>query len=291
MNINKQALTRNLSKKLLTAKRNSPHFFFVGGVIGIVGSGILACRATLQLEDRLDAIRSDLDAVKKIEENPNVDASAKYLLYVSGKSFVSIGRLYAPAIIVGTVSVIALTGSHVQLTRRNAALSATLALVSKAYDDYRVRVQQEIGEERELDIYRAIENKEVTVDGKKQIVKVSDPLGRSPYSRIFDECSRYWQPNAELNRIFLEVQQNYFNTRLVAKGYLFLNDVYDDLGFDKTQAGQLVGWIYKGDGDGYVDLGMYEVYNERFINGNERNVILDFNVDGPIHNKINESTY
>lgn len=291
MNINKQALARNFSKKLLTAKRNSPHFFFVGGVIGIVGSGFLACRATLQLEDRLDGIRSDLDAVKKIEENPNVDASAKYLLYVSGKSFVTIGRLYAPAIIVGGISIAALTGSHVQLTRRNAALSATLALVSKAYEDYRLRVQQEIGVDRELDIYRAIENKEVTLNGKKQIVHVSDPLGRSPYSRIFDECSRYYQPNGEVNRTFLEAQQNYFNHRLVAKGYLFLNDVYDDLGFDKTHAGQLVGWIYKGDGDGFVDLGMYEAYNENFINGNERSVILDFNVDGPIHTTFNESTY
>lgn len=103
MNFNKQALTRSIGKKLLATKRNSPHIFFVGGVLGVIGAGVLACRATLQLEDRLDELKSDLDLVKKIQESDKADPSAKYLLYVSGKSAVTVGKLYAPAIIVGTI--------------------------------------------------------------------------------------------------------------------------------------------------------------------------------------------
>jgi hypothetical protein len=290
MKLNKQAFTRSIGRKVLAAKRNSPHIFFVGGVAGVVGSAFLACRATLQLEDKLDGIKSDLDAVKKIKENTadDVDVSIKYLTYVSVKSVGVIGRLYGPSIVLGAVSIGALAGSHVQLTRRNTALTATLALVTKAFDDYRLRVQDEVGKEKELDIYRAIKIESVEIDGKKQLVKVSDPNGRSPYSRIFDEFSRNWVKDAETNRIFLECQQNYMNHLLRARGYVFLNDVYDSLGLDRSRAGQLVGWMADDAGDGFIDFGMYEAYNERFIKGHERSVILDFNVDGTIQDKIEE---
>jgi hypothetical protein len=52
----------------------------------------------------------------------------------------------------------------------------------------------------------------------------------------------------------------------------------------------MVGWIDGGDGDGYVDFGIYDiaaVNNRReFINGYEPSIILDFNVDGVIWDKI-----
>lgn len=289
MKFNTQALTRNIGRKVLATKRNSPHIFFIGGVVGVIGSGVLACRATLQLEEKIDEIKSDLDAVKKIKENNgDIDVSVKYLTYVSVKSVGVIGKLYGPSIILGAVSIGALTGSHLQLTRRNTALTATLALVSKAYDDYRARVRKELGVDRELDIYQAIKYEDVEIDGKKQLVPVSDPNGRSPYSRIFDECSRNWEKDPEINRIFLECQQNYMNHLLRARGHVFLNDVYDCLGLDRSRAGQLVGWMTNNDGDGFVDFGIYEAYNERFIKGQERSVILDFNVDGPIQDKIEE---
>jgi hypothetical protein len=290
MKLSKQVFTRGFGRKVLLAKKNSPHIFFVGGVVGIVGSGIMACRATLQLENKLDEIKRDLDAVKAVKHNETDVATreeaSKYLAFVSVRSAAVIGRLYGPSIALGAVSVAALTGAHVQLTRRNAALSATLAMVTKAYDEYRLRVQEEIGKDKELDIYRGVTNQAVEIDGKKKTVQVFDPNARSPYSRIFDECSPHWQKDAELNRIFLQLQQNYANHLLRARGHLFLNEVYDALGFDRSQAGQVVGWIINGDGDGFVDFGMFEAYNGRFINGLERSVILDFNVDGTIHDKI-----
>ena len=92
--------------------------------------------------------------------------------------------------------------------------------------------------------------------------------------------------------MFLNAQQNYANDLLKSKGYLFLNDVYDMLGIPKTKAGQVVGWVYDPEnpnsGDNYVDFGIYDAYNEKardFVNGYERTILLDFNVDGYILDK------
>ena len=64
------------------------------------------------------------------------------------------------------------------------------------------------------------------------------------------------------------------------------------LGAKRTQAGQHVGWVYDEEhpvGDNYVDFGMFDVRREKardFINGYEKVIVLDFNVDGVIDNLI-----
>lgn len=289
-----QKITRTVGRQLLIAKKNSPHIFFVGGVIGIVGGTILACRATLKLEETLDTIKTDVDGIKELGDSLKTSKVpysqknyVKDLGVVYGKSARSLGRLYGPSIVVGIVSVSALTGSHIQLTRRNTALTATIAAISKAYDDYRIRVKNEVGTERELEIYRAITNQEIENESKKkEIVKVTDPNGWSPYARMFEESNINWHKIPEYSRIFIQCQQNYANHLLRARGHVFLNEVYDSLGLERSQAGQVVGWVLHGEGDNFVDFGLFEAYSSRFLNGEERNIILDFNVDGVIFDKI-----
>lgn len=112
----------------------------------------------------------------------------------------------------------------------------------------------------------------------------------SPYARIFDETCSGWTKDAEFNLMFLLQVQNYANEKLKARGYLFLNEVLDMLGLPRSKAGQIVGWIYKEnntDGDNYVDFGIYKTEkNANFVNGYENCILLDFNVDGPIIDKI-----
>lgn len=281
------AVTRSIGRQVLTVKKNSPHIFFVGGVAGILGSTVLACKATLKLEKDLDEIRNDFHVVKSMRSEQTDQEHYLDMGYVYGKTARTIVRLYGPSIVLGAASITALAGSHIQLTRRNSALTATLALVSKAYEDYRVRVQDEVGEERELEIYRAIRKEELESDGKKKnIVQVTEPNGWSPYARFFDETCPAWKKDAELNRIFIECQQRYANYLLQTRGHVFLNDVYDMLGMERSQAGSVVGWVRDGDGDGYIDFGVFEAHNSRFVNGIERSVILDFNVDGIVYDKI-----
>lgn len=281
-------ITRTVGTSVLQAKKNSPTIFFVGGVIGTVGATVLACRATLKLHDTLDEIKEEVADVTIDGEEATRD---QYLdvLYVYGKSALKIGKLYGPSIVLGSVSIMALTGSHVTLVRRNAALSATLAAVSKAYDDYRTRVREEIGEERELDLYHDLENKVVKQDdGSKKVVKVANSAGFSPYAVVFDESNINWEKNSEYNKLFLTCQAQYLNYKFHARGHMFLNEVYEALGFEHTQAGSVVGWVLEEDGDNYIDIGLFNgnSKNNEFVNNMERSIWLDFNVDGVIFDKI-----
>jgi Family of unknown function (DUF6353) len=302
-----KSLVRNVSRQVLVAKKNSPHIFFVGGVIGTVASTVLACRATLKLSATLDEIKEDVDTVKEMHDAIDADEMVvleegqvvkktvysteewyKDTIYVYGKSGFKIVKLYAPAIVVGAISISALTGSHIQLTRRNTALMASFALLQQAFEEYRERVRFAYGDERELDLYHGMKTQvEKNADGDKIETKyLDDPNKRSMYARFFDEGSSYWVKNPEMNRMFVQCQQNYANNLLQARGHVFLNEVYDMLGIDRSTPGQVVGWVLNGDGDNYVSFDMFNPDNARFVNGVERSILLDFNVDGVVYDKI-----
>jgi hypothetical protein len=294
MGIDKVAITRSIGRSILLAKKNSPHIFFGLGLAGTITSTVLACRATLKLEELLEEVKQDFEAVKALHENPtsstyNPQDYHKDLCYVYGKSIAKVLKLYGPSIIIGVASVASLTGSHIQLTRRNAALTFTLAAVSKAYEEYRARVIEEVGEDREREIYHNIHEEEVEINGKKELVKVAGN-SYSPYARFFDEFSIHWKRDPETNRMFLKHQENYANHLLVARGHVLLNDVYDALGFERTRAGAVVGWVKDGQGDNCIDFGVLQIRNARFVNGLEHSILLDFNVDGVIYNLIGSDT-
>ena len=122
----------------------------------------------------------------------------------------------------------------------------------------------------------------------KKTVKAMNPNDISEYARFFDESCSSWNKSQFHNQMFLKQQQNYANDLLKAQGYLFLNDVYKMLGMDVAPYGQVVGWIYDEKnpvGDNFVDFGLYDLNDEAkrlFINGRERTILLDFNVDGNI---------
>ena len=210
---------------------------------------------------------------------------------------VKIAKLYAPSVALGVLSVGCLVGSHSVMQKRNAALSAAYLTVDKSFKEYKQRVIDRVGEEVEKEIRYGIKAEEVveTVtdeDGNEttvtETVKMMNPNLYSDYARFFDEASPYWQKDPEYNLVFLKAQQQYANDLLRAKGRLFLNDVYDMLGIEKTKAGQIVGWVYDPEnpnGDNFVDFGIYDMSKERvraFVNGYEATILLDFNVDGNI---------
>lgn len=291
MKLISEKITRSVGRTILKTKKNSPHFLFAGGVVGVVGTTVLACRATLKLEKAVDEIKGDIMSVKVSREiaeheKENYTERDYYtdLTRVYGKSLYKVTKLYAPSVILGGVSIGMLTGSHMQLTRRNNALTMTLAAVSKAFDEYRIRVAEEIGHERELELYRNIHDEPVEA-GSKKTVKVIDGDEWSIHARIFDTKNPNWTPNSEFNRIFIEAQQNYANHLLKSRGHVLLNDVYEQLGFDRTPDGAIVGWVYESEtGDNFVDFGLFEAINSP--RNTAADLYLDFNVDGVVYEKI-----
>ena len=283
-----QALTQKCGRQVLTIQKNSPRILFVAGIVGVVGTTILACRATLKLEKTLKELETDVDSVKTKYTNTGnmIGNQRRDMAVVYSKGSLKLVKLYAPAIILGGISISALTNSHITLTRRNAGLTAAYSALSASFDSYRERVRKEVGEEKEVDIYRGIVTEKMAINGKTELVRMADPNKMSPYARFFDEYNVNWEKNPEFNRLFIQCQQNYVNHLLHARGHVFLNEVYDQLGMPRSQAGQVVGWVLNQGGDNFIDFGIFEVANSGFVNGWERSILLDFNVDGVVFDKI-----
>lgn len=277
---------RRAATLALKSKQHSPVALFGAGVVGMVSTVVVASKATLKLEAILDDTNEKLEMVKTMQHDDYSDKDrARDKVVVYTQTIINIGKLYAPAIGLGILSIGFLSGSHHILTRRNAALGAAYAGVEKALRDYRGRVSDEIGEEREARLWQPTEKVDVVDEsGKKSKVEVPTERGGSPYKVLYDETNHNWQRADEYNQFFIQAQQNYANDLLRAKGHVFLNDVHDMLGLPRTKAGQIVGWVLNGDGDNYIDFGIFNNLEEgmRFASGNERSIWLDFNVDGPV---------
>lgn len=277
------SLTRTVNRQALKLKKNAPHILFATGIIGSVGSTVLACRATLKLANTLDEAQLDIATVKA-RDMQTIDGRKDHnremaLAYIRGGA--RIAKLYGPAVGVGLVSYSLLGGAHVQLTRRNASLAAAYAALQASYEKYRARMIEELGPEKELEIYNGPQCLEDEEDPKGLL---PGPNGFSPYARLFDETNPNFTKNAEYVRNFITCQQNYANDRLNAKGHVFLNEVYEWLGFEHTTPGSVVGWVVDGTGDGYIDFGMYE--DGKLLDLSEPRIWLDFNVDGVVYDKI-----
>jgi hypothetical protein len=291
-------VAKTLSHQMLVAQKASPRVLFAVGLGGVIGGAILACRATMKLETTLDTFKAEIDSVAKDYENQAKEVATRgFTGELSHKHYrrdvgrvyihnsVKLVRLYGPAVIIGGIGIAALTTSHVTLTRRNASLTAAYSALSVSYDAYRARIQEELGEDKERELHRESTINALTASSKTGDIQTVAGREFSVYARFFDESSREWRKDPELNKVFIMCQEKYANHLLHARGHVFLNEVYDSLGMDRSQAGQVVGWKL-GDGDNYIDFGLFKDGNERFINGWERSVVLDFNVDGVIYDKI-----
>lgn len=300
-----------VSQAGLVLKKYAPTIMVVGGTVGVVVAGVMACKATHDgLDDILEEGNDHLDDIEMDKQAADAPDMPEYGPYSNrqytidrGKIFAQTGlklfKLYAPSAILGAASVGLIIGSHGIMVRRYKGMAAAYTVVQTAYDKYRERVVEKYGKDVDAELKNGIKKMKVEVedeDGKKhteeqEFVNASDV---SEYAKIFDEISPNFSKDPTANLIFLRAQQNYANDVLRCRGYLFLNDVYDLLGLPRTTAGQIVGWIYdtkNGGKDCFVDFGIYDklnVYEARreFVNGTNPYVLLDFNVDGPIYEKL-----
>lgn len=287
----------------IKAAKHAPELMMGAGVIGFGATVFMASRATLKLGDIIGETAVTIDAINDTAENRpeeySMEDRRKDLTILYSQTGIKVAKLYLPTVITGAASVGLLIGSHNILKGRNVALMAAYKAVDEGFKEYRERVVADLGEEQDY-IFRhgLIEEKKkvkyTDKDGKEKTKTVSEfKLDRdasvSEYAKFFDELNINWSDNPDYNMLFLRTQQNYANDLLKARGHLFLNEVYSMLGIPHTSAGAIVGWTIGAGGDNYVDFGIFtrdsQVVRE-FVNGYERSILLDFNVDGVIWDMI-----
>lgn len=290
------------SKAVMKLKKHSPEILVVAGIAGTVVSAVLACKATTKVAEILDETKGTLDIIHdgmetgaiKGHEYTNEDGK-KDTVEVYAQTGMKLAKLYGPAIILGTLSITSILASNNILRKRNVALGAAYAAIDKSFKEYRGRVIERFGEQVDTELKYGIKAKkfeEIEVDpetGKEKKVKktvmVADPNLQSDYAVYFDSKSRNYETNPDYNRMFLKAQQAFANDKLQTRGHLFLNEVLDDLDLPRTPAGQIVGWTKDGP-DGYVNFRIVEVERETEDGRHEPALLLDFNVEGNIWEKM-----
>jgi hypothetical protein len=286
------ALSNRAAHHMLKLEKGSPKILFGVGVVSMVGSTVLACRATLKLEEVLEQTNNNLDIANSLQHREySEEDRQKDKTIIYSRAAVDIAKLYGPSVVLGVAGVVCLTKSHNMLEQRYAAVSAAYVALDKGFREYRARVVDRYGEQDDQEFRYGSQKVAIETDSgrKKEVVRVSfdEP---SVYAKFFDQLCPPWQKEAEYNLYFLKCQQEYYNQMLQARGHVFLNEVYDALGIDRTKAGAVVGWV-RGNGDSYIDFGVFSQNTEKtrdFVNGREGAILLDFNVDGLIYDLLDQ---
>jgi hypothetical protein len=313
----KAIVSRTAGRSGLLLQKHSPEILMTVGVVGVIASAVMACRATLKVDAIMEESQNKVAKIKDVKEkidSGEIKASIEYndKAYQKDLSVVYIQRgielikLYGPAVSLGVVSIGCLLGAHGIMRKRNLALIAAYKAVEQSFSDYRKRVVEELGKDKDRQFRYGIEKIEKTIvdeegNEKKETIEVMNSNDISEYAKYYDESCSQWTPNADYNYTFLKCQQNWANDLLHSRGHVFLNEVYDLLGIPRTKAGAVVGWV-KGHGDDFIDFGIFDdgvegyrgvkvcdtIGEERrdFVNGYRDSILLDFNVAGVIYDLI-----
>lgn len=280
MDLNKA--TRLFHRSVLTIRKASPTILVVGGVVGLGATAVVAVIRSKKAAPVTQELKAELKSIEYMPEDSTPRDRAVFIGQAYGTALGGYIKAYWPALILGASSAAAVFGGHGMTLKRNAALTATLVASERAFRLYRDRAAADNGEAV------ADSEKEPRIDTSEETPTDTAEMP-SQYARFFDELSPSWTKDGEHNLTFLKCQQNYANDKLRARGHVFLNEVYDSLGIPRTRAGAIVGWIYGGSGDDVIDFGVFDVRNgdkRAFVNGKEKAILLDFNVDGVIYDLI-----
>jgi flagellar hook-associated protein FlgK len=303
----RNSVSRSYGRTSLVVQKYSPEILLGVGLVGAVIAAVMAAKATLKVEEILEQHHDDIATTKAAETEFSMtkEELLKENVTTYAKTSLKLGKLYGPALSVGVFSVYSILASHGIMNRRQVNLIAAYNLLNEGFRSYRDRVAEEFGESKDLQFKLGLQEttetvKEVNEAGETVKVKkheyIRDTKFRSIYSRFFDESNIQFRKDRLMNKAFLLSIQNYMNDVLTIRGHVFLNEVYEALGFPHTKEGAIVGWVLrspeqmKEEGrDGFIDFGIFDYSNgpaREFVNESNPTILLDFNVDGIVYNLI-----
>lgn len=298
-----------LVKTKLGIKKHSPEILVATGIGTGIVAAIIACKQTIKANNIVAEAQKSLQNIEDAKElaanneaeytEENEQADRKYIAI---QTTVGVVKTYALPVGLGVLSITCILAGHHILKKRNVALAAACSALSTDFMNYRKRVVDKYGKDVDFMLKNGLEKQiiankvidpetgEVKETKEEALTYEGDKL--SQYARVFDEVgSTQWTPSADHNRAFLLMEQNYFNERIRTRGYIFLNEVYERLGFRPTKAGSVVGWVYQNADYEGIDFGIFTAHTQKaaeFLEGAEPSIILDFNVQGDILSLVTE---
>lgn len=287
----------------------------IGGIVLGVGAIVTACVATRKVDDILEDAEDEMELIEEEFRTEETEDGEKHELSKEEKRELSKSRLkakgrlvwklirtYALAALLFGASMFCFCKCHSIDVDNYAKVVAAYNVLDQSFKQYRKNVIAAEGAEKDLQYRMGFTNEEMeevksgnmSPETKAKVSKIGK------YARFFDELCPDWKENPNANIMFLNAQEAYANQKLRSRyrkpspiypagrpGWVFLNEVYEWLGYDITEEGQKVGWLYDPVhpiGDNYIDFGINNELdlNVRFLQGIEPVALLDFNVDGII---------
>lgn len=202
----------------------SPEILIGFGLAGMLTSTVLAVKATPKALDILEQEDRELSKVDKVKLT---------------------WKCYAPAAIGYCASAACIIGANSVNSKRNAVLAGAYKISEAALLEYRDKVTEVLGEEKEREIRDSIAEDRVRKTERKGEVIVAGKGDTLCYDM---HSGRYFKSNMdEIKRKLNEI-----NYKLMQDNILSVNDFYDQIGLDPINTGYDFGWL--------VDDGLIQLY-------------------------------
>jgi hypothetical protein len=226
-------------------KNNSPAILSGIAVAGVVGTAVLAVKATPKAMEALaeERIRTPHSDDEIIEESK--DLSPKQIIQVTWRCFL-------PAALSAAATIACVIGANSMGARRRVALAGAYTLVDQSFRDYKDKVLEQIGPQKA---------------GKVEDEVAKERLQRQPVSNAqviltgigeqlcMDTITgRYFKCDIESIR----KAQNTVNQNILQNMYAPLNEFYDLLGLPSVTIGEELGWNI----DNLLDIHFSSLLNE-----------------------------
>lgn len=235
--MNKINFSKAINSVKMSTSKHSPEILLGFGIAGFVSTVILAVKATPKamaiIAEAKDEIKEEADEdIETIELRP---------VEIVKKTW----KCYLPASVSFIFSLSCLIGSHSIDARRNAALATAYKLSEKAFNEYRSKVVETIGEAKEKKIRDAVKKDRVNSNKPKETNVIITGRGNT---LCLDEMSgRYFESDIEVLRRI----ENELNKKMLSEMYISLNDLYCEIGLAPTPLGNDFGWNID---NGYIDM-------------------------------------
>lgn len=282
-----QSLKRFASKVSLRAKKNAPELFMVAGAIAVVASVVEACFATKKAEE---IMKEHNENVELLQGDAGEDADLRPV-YIH--TCLKMAKTYALTVGTCVLGIGCFVGAHKEMRKRLTVASTSLLATVTAFDEYRKRVVEDGGREKDIQYRYGLTDISPAEDTDISSGDAVNSLSDTTYSAITsretieedyrtkyfnaDTSKVYISNNFDMNKYTIIGVQRTLQTELEAKGFIFLNDAYEQLGLDKTKEGYRLGWIYRE--DKVIDFKPVVMVSDDEMNPT---FVLEFNIDGPI---------
>lgn len=246
MSKSKMAQLMRVAKTSIT--KHSPEILTGIGIAGMITTTVLAVKATPK------AIR----LIEEAKEEKGEDLTKAETVKTCWKA-------YIPAVATCVASTACLIGASSVSIRRNAMLATAYKLSETAFSEYKEKVVETIGDEKEKIVREKVSEERIK---KNPISKNEIIMTNYGDTQFYETLSgRYFKSDIEQ----IKKVVNYLNKDMLQDmfGTISLNEFYDELELERIDLGDELGWR--------VDKGLIEIdFTSKIADNGKPCIVLDY---------------